>query len=101
MNKKKDENELAKSVIDDIIAETESQDFGKPINKIAQKGGLVRAKNLTNEKKSEIAKKAADIRWQKHCEKQKNSSEKWIFTQQFLGEALLEAPAKVRLLFPL
>ncbi len=29
MPKKKDENELAKSIIDDIIAETESEDWNK------------------------------------------------------------------------
>ncbi len=45
MPKKKDENELAKSVIDDIIAETESDDWDK---KKPQKKST--AKNSTNQK---------------------------------------------------
>lgn len=31
--KHKDENELAKSILDDIIEETESEDWNKPVNK--------------------------------------------------------------------
>jgi len=63
MAKKKDENELAKSIIDDIIAETESDDWNKPVNKTAQKGGKVRAAKLTPAERSAIAKKAAQSRW--------------------------------------
>jgi hypothetical protein len=37
MAKKKDENELAKSVIDDIIEETESKDFDKQTEKKREK----------------------------------------------------------------
>jgi len=65
MPKKKDENELAKSLIDDIIAETESEDWNKPVNKTAQKGGKTRAAKLTPAERSAIAKKAADARWNK------------------------------------
>ncbi len=65
MPKRKDENELAKSLIDDIIAETESEDWNKPINKAAQKGGKARAAKLTPAERSAIAKKAAQSRWQK------------------------------------
>ena len=65
MPKRKDENELAKSLIDDIIAETESEDWNKPVNKIAQQGGKVRAAKLTAADRSAIAKKAAQIRWKK------------------------------------
>jgi hypothetical protein len=63
MAKKKDENELAKSLIDDIIAETESEDWNKPINESAQKGGKARAAKLTPAERSAIAKKAAQSRW--------------------------------------
>ena len=64
MAKRKDENELAKSVIDDIIDWTESEDFEiKKSQKIASQGGKARAANLTPERRSEIAKKAAEKRW--------------------------------------
>lgn len=73
---KKDENELAKSIVDQIIAETESADFGeeKPQKNPAAvslgrlgglKGGKARAARLTPEERSEIAKKAAASRWKK------------------------------------
>ena len=60
-----DEIELAKSVFDEIIEETESENWNKPISKTAQKGGQIRAKKLSDERKTEIAKKAAQTRWQK------------------------------------
>lgn len=63
MPTKKDANQLAKSIIDDIIEETESEDWNKPINKAAQKGGKARAAKLTPAERSAIAKKAADTRW--------------------------------------
>ncbi len=63
MVKRKDENELAKSVLDDIIAETESEEWNKPVNKIARLGGKARAAKLTPAERSAIAKKAAQIRW--------------------------------------
>jgi hypothetical protein len=52
MPKRKDENELAKSLIDDIIAETESEDWDKPVNKIAQNNNKVKAakKRLSKKK---------------------------------------------------
>jgi len=65
MPKTKDENELAKSIIDDIIDETESADWNKPVNEIAQKGGKARAASLTPAERSAIAKKAAQGRWKK------------------------------------
>lgn len=64
MNKKKDENQFAKSVIDDIIDWTESDNFIETESqKIARQGGKARAAKLTPEKRSEIAKKAAQSRW--------------------------------------
>ncbi|MCA1625232.1 MAG: hypothetical protein LC768_12650 [Acidobacteria bacterium] len=51
---KKDEIELAKSIFDEIVEETESEDWNKPKNTSAQKGGKVRA-----------AKKAAQGRQEK------------------------------------
>ena len=70
----KDENELAKSIVDQIIAETESEDFNKEqpqknpaavmLGKLGGlKGGKARAASLTPERRSEIAKKAAASRW--------------------------------------
>ena len=71
-----DENQLAKSIIDQIIAETESEDFGKEqpqknpaavaLGRLGgQKGGKARAASLTPERRKEIAKKAAAARWKK------------------------------------
>ena len=73
----KDENELAKSIVDQIIAETESDDFGKEkpqknpaavmLGKLGGlKGGKARAASLTPERRKEIAKKAAASRWKKN-----------------------------------
>jgi hypothetical protein len=68
-----DENVLAKSVIDEIIQETESETFGqvKEKNPAAValgrlgglKGGKARAAKLSAEKRISIAKKAAASRW--------------------------------------
>ncbi len=76
MAKRKDENELAKSLIDDIIAETESEDWNKPVNKVARLGGKARAAKLPDIRKSEIAKKAADVRWGKYRNEQEKKSSK-------------------------
>jgi hypothetical protein len=69
----KDENTLAKSVIDDIIEFTESEDFEPKKNPAAVmlgrlgglKGGKARAEKLSDERKSEIARNAAIARWSK------------------------------------
>lgn len=58
-----DEIELAKSIFDEIVEETESEDWNKPVKENAQKGGKVRAANLTSAERSAIAKKAAQSRW--------------------------------------
>ncbi len=69
-----DEAVIARSILDEIIEITESEDFGKkkPQNNPAavmlgrlggQKGGKARAKSLTPERRKEIAKKAAASRW--------------------------------------
>jgi hypothetical protein len=71
-----DENVLAKSVIDDIIDFTESEDFIKPekeknpaavaLGRLGGlKGGKARSESLTPERRKEIAKKAAQSRWKK------------------------------------
>ncbi len=70
-----DENVLAKSVIDDIIEFTESEAFNQPAEKNPAavmlgrlgglKGGKARAKKLSAEKRSEIARNAAIARWSK------------------------------------
>lgn len=77
-NRSKDENVIAKSVIDDIIELTESEAFEKPIKKNAAavmlgrlgglKGGKARAKKLSPEERSEIARNAAIARWSKNEE---------------------------------
>ena len=64
MPKSKDENVLVKSVIDDIIEWTESDDFTETENqKIARQGGKARAAKLTAAERTAIAKKAAQKRW--------------------------------------
>lgn len=75
-NRSKDENVLAKAMIDSIIEETESEDFAiekPPKNPAAvalgklggKKGGKARAEKLTAQERTAIAKKAADARWNK------------------------------------
>jgi len=72
----KDENQLAKSVIDQIIEETENPEYDSvaPEKNPAAvalgrlgglKGGRARAEALSPKKRSEIAKKAAAARWKK------------------------------------
>jgi hypothetical protein len=63
MPKRKDEIELAKSIFDEIVEETESEDWDKPKSETAQKGGKIRAAKLTPAERSAIAKKAAQTRW--------------------------------------
>jgi hypothetical protein len=70
----KDENVLAKSVIDEIIDLTENEEFENfeknPAavylgRKGGLKGGKARAKKLSAEERSDIARKAAVARWSK------------------------------------
>lgn len=69
--KKKDVNELAKSILDQVTGEQpkEPADEGKNPAAVALgrlgglKGGKARAAKLTKEQRSEIAKKAAQKRW--------------------------------------
>jgi len=69
----KDENQLAKMIVDQIIAETEA-DAPKPEKNPAAvllgrlggiKGGKARAASLTPKRRKEIAEKAAAARWKK------------------------------------
>ena len=62
-----DEVELAKSIFDEIVEETESEDWNKPKSATAQKGGKIRAAKLTPAERSAIAKKAAQSRWSKEA----------------------------------
>lgn len=66
----KDPNEFARGILDTIIAKHDPESVkGKDANKVASglkggsKGGHARAKNLTAKKRSQIAKKAAKVRW--------------------------------------
>lgn len=59
--KDKDEITVAKSIFDEIVEFTEET----PKQRRAQKAGRARAKNLTPEERSAIAKKAAQARWDK------------------------------------
>ena len=64
----KDENQLAKSIVDQIIEETESESGKDPLAVLlgrrgGLKGGNARAKSLTPERRREIALKAAETRW--------------------------------------
>lgn len=68
----RDLNQLAASIVDQATSEepeTKDEDDGKDPNAVALgrkgglKGGPARAKKLTPEQRSEIAKKAAAKRW--------------------------------------
>lgn len=69
----KDTNQLAKNIVD--IATGENEDILKPDEAKAAaaalgrlgglKGGIARAKNLSADRRSEIARKAANKRWNK------------------------------------
>ncbi len=72
----KDENELAKSIVDQIIAETEQSETQSPtkeknpaavaLGRLGGKvGGKARAESLTPERRKQIAKDAAAARWKK------------------------------------
>lgn len=71
--KKPDLNQLAKRIVDEAIGEEPIVISPEDENKAAQekkrldglKGGKVRAKRLTAEQRSEIARLAASIRWHK------------------------------------
>jgi hypothetical protein len=72
----KDENELAKSIVNEIIKETESDGWCSTVQEKnwaavalgrlgGLKGGKARATALTPERRKEIAQKAAKSRWGK------------------------------------
>ncbi|MGB7210749.1 MAG: hypothetical protein WBD27_18990 [Pyrinomonadaceae bacterium] len=72
----KDENQLAKSIVDEIIKETKSDGWCTTLHKKnpaavalgklgGLKGGKARAAALTPERRREIAQKAAKSRWKK------------------------------------
>ncbi len=68
-----DLNQLAKRIVDEATGEAPPTEPKPEKNKAAQelgrlgglKGGVARAKKLTAEERSEIAKKAANVRWKK------------------------------------
>lgn len=70
---RKDLNQLAKSIVDQATGEAHTEPEKPEKNKAAQelgrlgglKGGKARARKLTAEERSEIAKKAAKARWEK------------------------------------
>lgn len=77
-----DLNQLAKAIVDQATGEApeENQAPEQPEKNAAAvelgrlgglKGGAARARNLSAERRSEIAKKAAEKRWEKHEEKKK------------------------------
>ncbi len=78
----RDTNQLAKSIVDDATNENPEPepDDGKNPAAVALgrlgglKGGKARAKALTKEQRSEIAKKAAETRWKR--EKKRKSKKK-------------------------
>lgn len=67
-NKKQDINQLASSIVEKAIADTE-KDAGKNPHAVALgrmgglKGGKARSEKLTPEQRKEIAQKAANARW--------------------------------------
>jgi hypothetical protein len=69
--KKRDLNEIAKGIVDAATLEVALTEDGKNPAAVllgrlgGLKGGKARAKSLTAKRRSEIAKKAASIRWKK------------------------------------
>ncbi len=64
--KDRDEITVARSIFDEIVELTESEPHEEtPKERRARAGGNARAAKLTDEKKIEIAKKAAAKRWNK------------------------------------
>ncbi len=66
----KDENQLAKSIVDEIIAETEASPEKDPLAVLlgrrgGLKGGKARAESLSPSRRKEIAQNAAKTRWSK------------------------------------
>lgn len=59
--KDRDEITVAKSIFDEIVEVSEET----PKQKRARKAGRARVEKITPEKRSEIAKKAAQARWKK------------------------------------
>lgn len=72
----RDANQLAKAIVDLSIGETEEVDPNEGKNPAAValgrkgglKGGKARAKKLTAEQRSEIARIAANVRWKKSAD---------------------------------
>ena len=67
MKRPRDTNQLAKRIIDLAVGEATDVDV-EPVNEFARAGGLkggkARARNLTPERRREIARKAAKARWE-------------------------------------
>lgn len=70
----RDSNQLAKFVVDVATGEREASLEVGPLNEFAQAGGLkggkTRAANLSPERRSEIARMAANVRWKGNNRKQ-------------------------------
>ena len=62
----RDLSQLAKRIVD--ISTGEETDESGPVNEAAKKRGEARAKKLSPERRSEIARKAARARWGKDDE---------------------------------
>ena len=65
----RDVNQRAKLIVDIATGQRSDDDEAKPINEASRNGGLkggkARAKALTPERRSEIARKGAEARWGK------------------------------------
>ena len=79
----KDINQLAKYIVDASTGEAEKiippekNANAQALSKLgASKGGQARAAKLSDRKKKQIAKKAADARWAKYYEEEAKSAKK-------------------------
>jgi hypothetical protein len=61
----RDANRLAKSIVELATGEAKDVRVDKAARKAGLKGGKARAKALTTEQRSEIARMAASARWKK------------------------------------
>lgn len=67
LKRPRDTNQLAKHIVDVATGEREEGLSTEPVNEFARaggmKGGMARAKRLSPERRSEIARAAAQARW--------------------------------------
>lgn len=65
-SKPADLNSLASAIVQSSVSETEEVEVDEDAVESGREGGKRRAEKLSPERRSEIARKAAEARWKKH-----------------------------------